>query len=220
MWPENRRVATSDDRVSSGGPSGNPACEMVTKSPRLGRHRREHQRHAIDHQRFGDAMHEPLAQALQIEVAVQIAREADQRAAVVIAVAVVDLVEAGLDRVLHRARQQHDDQRRQQRDDRVLLLRVAQEDAAGDAQQHRVNRRDGRQRRRVDQRALDDDLDVHQAITDDGRRKRQRDEARASARSAESPRKPERERHRVAEHERQRCRARCPRRSSAAAGAR
>ena len=83
---------------------------MVTNSPsRPAGDRRQQQRHAIDHQRLRDAVHEPLAQPEEIEVAVQIAREADQRAAVVVAIAVVDAVEPGLDRVLHRARQQHDD---------------------------------------------------------------------------------------------------------------
>ena len=88
---------------------------------------------------------EPLAQAEQIEIAVQIAREADERAAVVVAIAVVHAVEPGLDRVLHRPRQQHDDERREQRDDRVLLsFAVAQEHRAGQLQQDRVDRGDGR----------------------------------------------------------------------------
>ena len=84
--------------------------------------RRQHQRHPFDEQRLGDAAHEALAQAEQIEIAVEVAREADERAAVVVAVAVVDAVEAGLNRVLDRTRQQHQHHRRQKRDDRVRVV--------------------------------------------------------------------------------------------------
>ena len=58
-----------------------------------GRDRRQHQRHPIDDERLHDAVDEPLAQAEQIEVAVQVAREADERPAIVVAIAVVDAVE-------------------------------------------------------------------------------------------------------------------------------
>ena len=120
MWPEIRRVATSDGRAEQrrlrAEADVGDGREVAVPA---GRHRRQQQRHAIDDQRFRDAVHEPLAQPEEIEVAVQIAREADQRAAVVVAIAVVDAVEPGLNRVLHRPRQQHHDQRREQRDDRV-----------------------------------------------------------------------------------------------------
>ena len=76
--------------------------------------RREHQRHPIDHERFDDARDQPLAEADDVEVAVQIARERDERAAVVVAVAVERPVERVLHRFLDRARQQDDDRRRQQ----------------------------------------------------------------------------------------------------------
>ena len=54
--------------------------------------------------------------------------------------------------------------------------------AARGAQDQHVDRDDGRDRRGVDQQALEDDLDVHQAIADDRRRERQRDEAERNRR--------------------------------------
>ncbi len=57
-----------------------------------------------------------------------------------------------------------------------LSFAVAQEHLAGQLQQHRVDRRDRRERRRVDQRALDDHLDVHQPVADDGGGEGERDE--------------------------------------------
>ena len=57
-------------------------------------------------------------------------------------------------------------------------------DLLGEAQQDRVERRDGRDRGGVDQAALDDDLDVHQPVADDGGRKRERHEAEQDRRSA------------------------------------
>ena len=88
----------------------------------------------------------------------------------------------------------------------VSLWRAGGEPAAGDLEDDRVNGRDRRDRRRVDQPALDDDLDVHQAVADDGRRERERHEAEQHGRQLEARRRreAERERQRVAEHERQR----------------
>ena len=98
------RAPTSDARGSAGGCAAEPDVRDRHELPVApGRDRRQQQRHAIDDERLHDAVDEPLAQAEQIEVAVQIAREADERAAVVVAIAVVHAVEAGLDRVLHRA---------------------------------------------------------------------------------------------------------------------
>ena len=108
----------------------------------------EHQRHAIDDKRLANARDEPLAQAIEIEVAVQIAREADERAPIVVPVAIERAIERVLNRALHRADQQHDDERRQHRDDHVVPLRGAEEHDAGQAQQRRVNREDRQQRPR------------------------------------------------------------------------
>ena len=91
------------------------------------RHRSEHEGHAVHEQRLGDAVDQALAQAQQIEIAVEVAREADERAAIVVAIAVVDAVKRRLDGVFHGARQQDDDERGQQRDDRVPLVGVLQE---------------------------------------------------------------------------------------------
>jgi hypothetical protein len=67
---------------------------MVVKCPSQARgHRREEQRHAIDDERLHHAVHEPLAEAEEVEIAVQIAGESDEGAAVVVAIAVVDAIE-------------------------------------------------------------------------------------------------------------------------------
>src|SRR5206468_11179134 len=50
----------------------------------------EHERHAIDDERLDDARDEALAEANDIEIAVEIAREADERTPVVVAGAVED----------------------------------------------------------------------------------------------------------------------------------
>ena len=113
------------------------------------RRRREHQRHAIDDQRLDDARDQPLAEADDVEVAVQVAREGDERAAVVVAIAIEHAVERVLHRLLHRLRQQHDDQRREQRDDPVVLVGVAGEDEAGQLAQRRHRARRWRPRNAV-----------------------------------------------------------------------
>ena len=177
------------------------------------RHRRQQQRHPIDDERFHHAVDEPLAQTEQVEVAVQIAREADEGPPIVVPIAVVHAVEAGLDRILHGPREEHHDERRQQRNHRVVfLVPVAQEHLARQLQQHRVHRRNGRDRRRVDQRALDDDLDVHQAIADDRRGEGERHEPEQHRRQLESADRaePQAERERIAEHERHRAERRAP----------
>ena len=163
------------------------------KSHRLRRHiparrvvaeRREHQAHAIEHERLDDAADEPLAQTLKIEVAVEIAREADQRLPIVVAVAVVGAIERHLNRVLDDRREQHDDERRQHRDDRVVLAGAAENELAGELEQHGVDRRDRHDRRRIDDRALDDDLDVHQPVADDRRGERERHERQRNRQQA------------------------------------
>ena len=74
----------------------------------------QHQRHPIDDQRLDDARDEPLAEPDDVEIAVQVTRECDQRASVVVAIAIEGAIERVLHGVLHRTRQQNDDQRGQQ----------------------------------------------------------------------------------------------------------
>ena len=84
---------------------------------------RQHQRHAIDQQCFHRARDKTLAQADNVEVAVQVARERDESTAVVVAVTIEHAIERVLDRFLHRMRQQHRNHRRQERDDGVVFVR-------------------------------------------------------------------------------------------------
>ena len=57
---------------------------------------RKHQRHAIQDQRFDNPDNEPLTETDDVEIAVQIAGEGDERAAVVVAIA----IERAIERVL------------------------------------------------------------------------------------------------------------------------
>ena len=215
VWPEIRRVATSELRLRTGGSRAESRVRDGDElRVRRRRRRREHERHPIDQQRLRDAPHQPFAQAEQIQVAVEIARKADERAPVVVAIAVVHAIEAGLNRVLHRTRQQHEDHRGEERDDvvRAGTRGIRLEHLLGEAQQDRVEGGNRRDRGGVHQTALDDDLDVHQPVADDGGRERERHEPEEDRRQLEGARRlePERERQRVAEGERHRAEARAP----------
>ena len=101
---------------------------------RLVADRRQQQAHAIEDQRVDDAIDQPLAEPLQVEVGVQLSGERHEGAAVVIAIAVVGAIEQRLDGVLDQRRQQHHDQRREHRHDRVRLAAGVGKDAAGELQ--------------------------------------------------------------------------------------
>ncbi len=168
--------------------------QRTEEADRAGRHevarrlvgdRGQQQTHAIEDQRVDDAIDEALAQPLQVEVGVQLAGKGDQGAPVVVAIAVVGAVEQRLDRVLDERRQQHHDQRGEHRHDRVRLAAGVGEHLAGQLEQHGVDGRDGGDRRGVDDRALDDHLDVHEAIADDRGGEGQRQEAERNGQEAE-----------------------------------
>ena len=184
--------------------------------------RRQHQRDAIDDERLHDPVHEALAQPEEIQIAVQIAREADERAAIVVAIAVVHAVERRLNRALQRPQQQGDDDRGEEGDDGLRTGFAAEEHFAGELEEHGVDGRHPRQRGGVAEPALDDDLDVHQAVAHDGGRKGQRHESQQDRRELGAPDRieAEREGQGVARRQTAPRRARSPTRSSGAADAR
>ncbi len=137
----------------------------------------EHQRHAIDDERFDDARDQPLAEPHDVEVAVQIAGEADQRAPVVVAIAIEHAVERILHRLFHRLRQQHDDHRRQQRDDPVVRVGVVGEHEPRNRRSARYSTPLAAEKRGIGEAALDDHFDVAQPVPDDRRREGERHEA-------------------------------------------
>ena len=98
--------------------------------------------------RFTDARNQPIGQAIEVEVAVELARKRDQRAAIVVAVA----IERAVDRVLHPSftglRQQNHDHRGQERDEPAMFVFALSEEAARRAEDQHVNRGDGGHRRR------------------------------------------------------------------------
>ena len=194
---------------------GKTGVRDVDEIAAVGRHRdgSEHQRHAIDQQRLGDAVDEALAETQQIEIAVEVAGEADERPPIVVAVTVVDAVEPGLDGVLDRAGQQHDHQRGEQRNHRIAaLIGILEEHRPHHLQQDRVDRGDRHDRGGIDQPALDDHLDVHQPVAHDGGGKRERNQADEEGAEFEAAERlePGDERQHVTEDERQRSQRRSP----------
>ena len=92
--PRSGASPTSDARVSARrrvGEAGVRDRDEVAVA--LADDRREHQRHAIDEQRLGDAVTRRSLRRMQVEIAVEVAGEADERAAIVVAIAVVDAIE-------------------------------------------------------------------------------------------------------------------------------
>ena len=173
----------------------------------------QHERHPVDHQRFDHARYEPLRQPVQVEVAVQIAGKADERAPVVVPVAIEGAIEGVLNRLLHGRRQQQRHQRDHDRQHPVVLRGALEEHALDALQQHGVNRDDRAEGGRVDQRALDDHLDVHQPVADDGRGERQRNEAQRERRELHGQRRlhAHRPRQRIAERKGRHAERRAPR---------
>ena len=139
--------------------------------------RRQQQRHALDDERLDDAGDQPLAEADDVEVRVQVARERDQRAPVVVPVAVEHPVERVLHRLLDRLRQQDDYHRRQQRDDARVLIGISTKHERGELEHREVEQHRRRQKRGEGKPAFDDHFNVAQPIPDDGRREGQRHEA-------------------------------------------
>ena len=172
----------------------------------------EQERHPIDQQRFHDARHQPLGEPVQVEVAVEIARKPQQRAAVVVSIAIERAVEHVLHERLDRRRQEHGDQRRQKREHPLVGVVPSQEHAPHGLEKHGVNHHHRRQRRGEHQRALDDDLDVEQSIADDRRRVRQRNQTERNDRELHRQRRldAERVRQRVADRERAGAERRAP----------
>ena len=135
-----------------------------------------HQRHPIDHERLVNPRDEPIAKPIEIEVAVQVASERDQRSTIVVPIT----IERPIDRRLHRlfdgpGQQDHDDGG-QKGDQPAMLILVLRDRAARAAKDDDVDGGDGRDDGGVDEQTFEDDLHVHQAIPHDRRRKRERDE--------------------------------------------
>ncbi len=163
-----------------------------------------HQRHAIDDERFLDPRDQPIGQPIEVEIAVEVARKRHQRAAVVVAIAIERAIDRRLHRLLDRLGQQQDDHRRQKRDQPAMLVFSLDEEAARRPQDEHVDCRDRREDGGVDEQALQDDLDVHQSVANDGRGKRQRNERERNRQQLHRERRlhaEEHERHRVAERE-------------------
>jgi hypothetical protein len=145
-----------------GADRGEVARRIVTRLSR-----RKHQRHPIDDERFDDPRDQTLAEPDDVEVAVQIARKGDQRAPVVVAVAVERSIESILHGLFDRPREQHDYKCCQRGDDPVVIVDVADEHEPGQLAERRVERDAGGEECGVGEPALDDHLDVTQTVTDD-----------------------------------------------------
>ena len=166
--------------------------------------RGRHQTEPIDHERVLHAREQALGQAVEVEVGVQLAGEAHQRAPVVVAIAVEHAVDRALHAVLHRLGQQQHHDGGQRGDDPAVVVFGRHEEATSGPHDHHIDGGNRTQRRGVDQQALEDDLDVHQPVAHDRRRERQGHEPERHGRELHRERRrgPKRERHRVGEHER------------------
>ena len=175
----------------------------------------EHQRHPVDHQRLDHARDQALTEADHVEIAVQLAGERDQRAAIVVAIAVEHPIDGGVHPFFHRLRQQHDDNRGQQGDNPGVLVAGVScraDEKRRQPEQRRVQRQRRAEECGVGERALDDHLNVAQAVAHDRRRERQRHHAERNRGELQRERRieAERPRQRVAEGKRSGAKRRAP----------
>ena len=153
--------------------------EVAVREPGLagGRSATEQQHHPVEPERLYNPADQPLAQPLEVQIRVQIAREPGQGATIVEPLAIVGAVEHRLNGSLDRPRQQHHDRRRQQGDDRAVLIGLVEENFGGQSFQPEIDDDHRRHDRRPAHAPLDDDFDVAEAIADDCRRERQWNQA-------------------------------------------
>jgi hypothetical protein len=163
----------------------------------------QEQHHPIDVERLAHALDQPRRQPVEIQISIEFARKADERPPVVVAVTVMQTIEAGLDRVPDPGRDEDDDERGEERVEAARLGAGAQHEG-DERQREAVDHRDQQQVGHADQRLLDDDLDVHQLVAHDRRSERQRNAAEEHGRVLGERRlTPEEERHQVQPDERQ-----------------
>ena len=127
-------------------------------------------------QRVVDAFEQPLRHATEVQVRVEVLGQAQQRAPRVVALAEEEAVDAFLDPVLDRAEEERDHHRREDRDDRDVRLLVRGQQDLEQVHREQAHAQDGGQGQDVDERAAEDELDVHQAMFDHGVGQRERDE--------------------------------------------
>jgi hypothetical protein len=119
-------------------------------------------------------------EAIEIEIAVELAGEADQRAAIVVAIPVIDAIERRLNRSPQARVDECDDERREQRPE--LAVGIGPREHADDEQHAAIDQSQHEHNGGGHERLLEDDLDIHQPVAHDGRRKRQRDAAEQNRR--------------------------------------
>src|SRR3974390_674047 len=131
---------------------------------------------AVDHQSVGDAVDDGGQHLVEVGLGVQVAAEFDQRPAVVVTLTVEELVEVVLHPVLEGGKQRGRDGDRDHQADRSGAGKVLMEDFRDAADGREVRRRDGAGCDGVRHTALENEVDVHQAIAEDSVAKRQRKE--------------------------------------------
>jgi hypothetical protein len=181
------------------------AAEGLEDRERAGALGQEH-RHRLDAERRRHAVEQPLRHPRQVEVGVEVLRQPQQRAPRVVALAEEQPVDALLHAALDRREQQDHDERREHGDQRGVRLVVGRQQRVEQVDGQQADADDERRRQRVDERAPEDQLDVHQPVLDHrvGQRERdqrQRDVAGQLHRQARLA--AERERDRVEQEERQ-----------------
>ena len=147
------------------------------------------QRHPIEDQCLDDPRDQPLTEADDIQIGVEVAREADQRPTVIVAVAIEQPVERVLQSLPHRLGEQDHDGGRQHRDDPVARVAVVREKIAGQIPHPEIHRDAGGDEHGIDQAALDDDFDVAQPVSHQRTREGERHQAEGDGRELQRQRR-------------------------------
>ena len=133
-------AAPTPERFASAGGCASPKPDARTELKCVAAVALEHQRHPIDEQRLHDARNEPIGEPVQIEIAVQVAGEADERTPIVVAIAIERAIEQRLHGVLDRRREQDGHERGEQRDHPLVCGPAVRTEQAIDALQQAPHR--------------------------------------------------------------------------------
>src|SRR5208282_5433511 len=137
-------------------------------------------RETVDEERLRYAVHHGAEHRLEPHFVGERATKFDQGAAIVQAVAIKEAIEAGLNPFaegLEEKRGDHDGD-----DAADGAVRLSMKDLGDESHEEEVNRGDGGCCRSIGETALEDDVHIHQAITNDGVGEAQRNENQADCR--------------------------------------
>ena len=129
---------------------------------------RKEDRDLSDGQGLREAVDDGREQGVEVGLRAESTAELDQRLPVVIALAVEELVDAFLNGALERIEEQRCEDYRGDETARAEGGQALLDEVTGDRDQQEIQPDDGRSRQRVSDAALEDQVDIHQAVTNDG----------------------------------------------------